>query len=258
MSASKQAVVTRKEQAIAPASIGPSELLQIAVQQGADLEKLEKLMELKERYEANEARKAFHAAMSQFKSHDLRISKNHLVKFSTSKGVTEYWHSTLDNICRVIDAPMSECELSYAWDVEQSQSGVTVTCIITHALGHSKEVKLTGQYDTSGNKNSIQSLGSTVTYLQRYSLLSALGLATESQDDDGAQAEPPVGEVVETLTDTQITDMRGALERAGITEPAFLKQAGIASLADMPASRYAAARRYLSQAIADKKEEAAQ
>jgi hypothetical protein len=48
---------------------------------------------------------------------------------------------------------------------------------------------LTSGPDTSGSKNPIQALGSAVSYLQRYTLLSLAGLATEDQDDDGATAE---------------------------------------------------------------------
>ncbi len=46
------------------ADITPQQMLAIAVQQGADLQKLEKLMELQERWEKNQARKAYVAAMA--------------------------------------------------------------------------------------------------------------------------------------------------------------------------------------------------
>ena len=39
--------------------------------------------------------------------------------------------------------------------------------------------------DTSGAKNDIQQKGSTQTYLQRYTLIGALGLTTADEDNDG-------------------------------------------------------------------------
>jgi hypothetical protein len=42
-----------------------------------------------------------------------------------------------------------------------------------------------GCADATGNKNPVQQIGSTVTYLQRYTLLAATGLATSDSDDDG-------------------------------------------------------------------------
>jgi hypothetical protein len=47
---------------------------------------------------------------------------------------------------------------------------------------------MTGPLDTSGNKNAIQSIGSSNTYLFRYTLNAALGLASAEMEDDGKGA----------------------------------------------------------------------
>jgi hypothetical protein len=53
-------------------------------------------------------------------------------------------------------------------------------------MGHSELTKMTAPSDTSGQKNSIQAIASTITYLQRYTLLAATGLTTKDMpDDDG-------------------------------------------------------------------------
>ena len=62
-----------------------------------------------------------------------------------------------------------------------------VTCRITHRDGHYEETSLFGPVDGSGNKNPIQAIGSAVTYLQRYTLKAAVGIAA-SQDDDAQEA----------------------------------------------------------------------
>ena len=49
-----------------------------------------------------------------------------------------------------------------------------MTCVVSHRLGHSEENTLTAGRDESGNKNNIQAVGSTITYLQRYTLKAAL------------------------------------------------------------------------------------
>ena len=46
----------------------PAELLRIAVEGNADLDKLEKLMELQARYEDREAKKAFTGAIAAFQA----------------------------------------------------------------------------------------------------------------------------------------------------------------------------------------------
>lgn len=166
-----------------PNSTTPSDLLRLAVEQGADMAKLEKLMDMQERWEANEARKAFVAAMAEFKKHAPTIIKDKNVSF---KGTT-YNHATLGGICEVVIAALAEQGLSHEWDTVQPDSGmIEVTCILTHMLGHLKKTKMVAPPDNSGSKNVIQQIASTVTYLQRYTLLAACGLATnEMVDDDG-------------------------------------------------------------------------
>jgi hypothetical protein len=176
-----------------PTVATPAHLLQMAVSQGADLDKLERLMALQERYEANEARKAFHAALAAFKAEPLTISKDKLVsiRHKDGQGKTEYTHATLGNVVAMIAPALGRYDLSHNWNVRREGDRVFVSCKLTHALGHCEEVTLDGPLDTSGSKNNIQAVGSTITYLQRYTLLAITGLATEDADDDGQSAERP-------------------------------------------------------------------
>lgn len=182
----KSAVATKAPaEILEKVAITPMSMLQIAVEQGADLDKLEKLMELQERWEANEARKAFIGAKAGFKSEDINIYKTRKVDFESRGGGTSYHHATLDNVADIISPALGKHGLSYSWKTEQPDSGVVrVTCVLTHILGHSEEVTLQAQPDQTGNKNNIQAVGSTVTYLERYTLLAATGMATADQDTD--------------------------------------------------------------------------
>ena len=59
------------------------------------------------------------------------------------------------------------------------------TCYISHIDGHTEKTSMESGLDTSGAKNDIQQKGSTQTYLQRYTLIGALGLTTADEDNDG-------------------------------------------------------------------------
>src|ERR1700739_3106506 len=83
-------------EALVPAAATPVELLKIAVSQNADIDKLTKLMDLQERWEKNEARKAFVAAMNQFKLSPPKIIKNKNVNMG--QGKPNYDYATLDNV----------------------------------------------------------------------------------------------------------------------------------------------------------------
>jgi ABC-type sulfate transport system substrate-binding protein len=158
----------------------PADLLRIAVETGADLDRLEKLMALQERWEANEARKAYVAAMTAFKAEPLEIIKRKTVEFSGTK----YNHAELSDVTQVVCPAMAKHQLSHRWDVTQAGDRITVDCVITHVLGHSEKVTMEAMPDSSGKKNAIQQVASTISYLQRYTLLAATGVATKGMDDD--------------------------------------------------------------------------
>src|SRR5438105_12632904 len=180
-------------------ALTPVELLRIAVSQNADIDKLTKLMDLQERWERNEARKAYVVAINAFKLARPMITKNKQVSFQSSKGPVDYKHATLDHVCDAVIGGLSKHGISHRWKVEQTAEWITVTCILTHELGHSEETRLMGLADNSGSKNSIQALGSPATYLERYSLLAATGLAAGGTDDDGRSAGQKLLDVAERL-----------------------------------------------------------
>lgn len=167
---------------------GPTDLIAMAMDKGVDLEKLEKVLALKMKWEENEAKKAYVQAMAAFKANPPKIEKDKEVKFESGKGKTQYFHASLSNVTEKINAALSVHGLSAAWITSQNGQ-VSVTCTITHKLGHSESTTLSAPADQSGAKNSIQAIGSTITYLQRYTLLALTGLATHDQDDDGRGAD---------------------------------------------------------------------
>ena len=237
------AVVEMKQESRALAQVTPAEMLVMAVQQGADMDKLSKLMDLQERWEKNEARKAFVAAMAAFKANPPEIVKDKHVSYTTGKGTTSYDHATLGGICAAAIKGLAEHGISHRWDVKQEQK-ISVTCVLTHALGHSESVTMTSAADDSGGKNSIQAIASAVTYLQRYTLLAATGLAAMDMDDDGKRA--PGGPA--TITEQQAADLQAKMEEVGANKENFLRFLKVERLADLPASKYNAA----IQALEDK------
>lgn len=230
-----QAVATIEQQAPAVA-ITPMQMLQVAVEQGADLDKLQKLMDLQERWETNEAKKAFVAALNEFKKDPPAIIKNKHVSFSGRGGGAEYDHATLDHVSGEIGKALSDHGLTHRWEVEQGKDAndvrITVTCVLTHEKGHSERVSMWALPDDSGAKNRIQAIGSTVTYLQRYTLLAATGLAA-GPDDDGEAAGAG-----ETITAEQKAALIALFKETGADTGRFLAYMGVASLDMLPASRF--------------------
>jgi len=190
-------------------------LIQYVISQNASVEALEKIMALQERSEAMVAKKAYTRAMAAFKSNPPEIIKNKTVSFSTQKGKTEYSHATLDHVADAIGKAMAKYGLSASWKIEQNGK-IKVTCIITHEMGHSESTSIQADAETSGTKNPIQAIGSAITYLQRYTLLSLTGLASKDQDDDGAST-------MSYVTEEQAQIIAEALVEKAVDDSAFLK-----------------------------------
>ena len=233
--------VMRDQPANLPAAAAtPAHLLQIAVSQGADMDKLEKLMALQERWETNEARKAYVAAMAAFKSEPVRVLKTKQVNIP---GAAKFSHATLADVVDAAVAGMGQHGLSHRWDVTQADGLITVACIVTHELGHSERTVLQSRPDDSGKKNQIQQVASAVTYLQRYTLMSALGLAaSDMQEDDGLGAAPPV----ETLTEEQQAVLQDLIDANGRDRAKFLEWAKVDRIADIPKSWFPKCKTLLS------------
>lgn len=220
-------------------AVTPMDLLTVAMDKGADLDRLEKLMAMQERWEANQARKDFVAAMSAFKANPPEVLKNKRVAFNN----TRYSHASLDHVVEVIGKAMSEHNLSHRWDVEQKDNQVTVTCIVEHVNGHSEKTSLRSGMEESGTKNKIQALGSAITYLQRYTLLAAVGLATKDQDSDGNGFGGAGGCINEIQKETLINLIR----ETDTDTKAFTSFLKVNNIDELPVSKYEMAVRALNK-----------
>lgn len=224
-------------------AITPMAMLSQAVERGANMETLEKLMGLQERWEANQARKAFDNALAAAKAEIPVIVKNRRVGYETKGGgETSYLHEDLGEIARTVDPILAKHGLSYRFrTLSEVNQPVSVTCIVAHRDGYSETNTLTAGRDDSGKKNLIQQIGSTITYLQRYTLKAALGLAA-SADDDGRKSEE-----VETITDEQVMELRELLEATGSDVPKFKAYFKVEDLADIRTDKFGAAVKLLKQ-----------
>lgn len=207
-----------------PAATTPMAMIERAVASGASIETIEKLMALHERFEANQARKAFNEAISEAKRLLRPVVRNR-------EGHNSKRYADFAAIASAVDPILADLGLSYRFRTDQGDR-INVTCILSHRDGHQETTTLSGPPDTSGSKNAIQAIGSTLTYLQRYSLVQMLGLAA-SDDDDGRK-----GGAGEPIMPDQVEALRTMMAEVGADEAKFLKYLKVDTLADLPVSRF--------------------
>jgi hypothetical protein len=237
-----------------PAAMTPMEMLDRAIATGASTDTLTKLMDLQERWEKNQARRAFDAAMAEAKAKIPVIAKNRHVVFESKKAGaarTDYRHEDMAEIARTIDPILAEVGLSYRYRTSsEPNQPVTVTCIVSHRDGHAEENTLCGPRDDSGNKNQLQQIGSTITYLQRYTLKAAFGLAAAA-DDDGRAAS--ADEAVATITEEQAASLIEIMESIDFKREKFLRYFKLDTVEALPASLFETAVEQLNSIVAKRK-----
>lgn len=199
-------------------------LVSQAIGQGANHETLQGIMDFVERAEANVAKKEYVMAMSGFRSECPTIVKTEEVDYSTAKGQTNYKHANLAKALEQIHTILGKWELVPTWKTDNKDNQIVVTCCVTHSLGHCESTSLAAPADQSGGKNAIQAIGSTVSYLQRYTLFSILGLATREMDNDGQL--PP-----KYISETDIGIVNDWLKHTNSDTKKFCKIIGVESIA---------------------------
>lgn len=219
-----QSMVSRHDQDNR-AVMTPMEMLDRAVSQGASVETLSKLMDLQERWEANQARKAFDTAIAAAKAQIPPIIRN-------ATGHNSKRYADFSAIATVVDPILSAHGLSYRFKTNQTDK-INVTCVLSHKEGHSEETTLSGGADASGNKNAIQAIGSTLTYLQRYSLNAALGLSA-SNDDDGKASDDNAARI----SSDQIKTIMDLIEKTDTDIEKFCSIGKIDAVSDMLAKHF--------------------
>ena len=228
------------------------EMISEAVRAGQSIDVIRELKNMAKELADDGARRAFEAAMSAAKSEIPTITKNRTVDFSSAKGRTHYAHEDLGGIAKVVDPILGKHGLSYRFETTTEAKQVKVVCIVSHREGHSVRNELSAGHDESGNKNSIQAVGSTITYLQRYTLKAALGLAA-STDDDGAKSEQ---KMTAALKPEQVETIRDLIEKTDTDIQKFCETFKVDALTDLRVLDFDSAVKSLNIKLARKLSEA--
>jgi len=215
----------------------PGKLQELAVRKGADVSQLEKLMALQANYEAKQAKTAYLMAITKFQAEVPRINK--------TKVGHNFSYAPLADIVEQIKTLLEKCGLSYRFE-QDHQNGIEVTCVLSHIDGHSERTSMTADPDTSGSKNSVQAVGSTVTYLQRYTLIGSLGLTTADEDMDGRLPFQGLDQSQIAKLDEMLSDCEG--EFKGF-KSSFFKWAKVSDLSQISAKNYDSVKKQIDNSL---------
>lgn len=193
-------------------------VVEYAVQSGAPVAEVARLVELQIRMDEHKlamrtkddererelrieaARNAYAAAMAAFKAEAVKVIRTKEITDGPLRGKK---HADLKAVCDAATEPMSKHGLSTTWTtLEDTKDWIRIACIVKHVAGHSESVAFGGPVDTGPGRNAIQARKSTVTYLERLTMLLALGLAEGDADDDGAGGPTNAADMADQLCDS--------------------------------------------------------
>jgi hypothetical protein len=196
--------MVRAEAGALAVRLDPQALLMEAVKGKASIDTLERIMALAERHQANQAKSAWHESMASFQQECPPITKSSTAKIRTARAEYSYSYAALDEIMPVIRPVLGKYGLSVSWSHRIEPNQVIADCVVSHILGHqerSGEIAMPIGGDNNERMNPAQRVGSAITYAKRYSLIAALGLAPEDDDDahaqDSATVDKDTGEVLD-------------------------------------------------------------
>ena len=167
----------------------PMGLLQLAVEREGSIDVIERLAALQIQMMDREANVAFTQAFEEFKTNAPVIVKDSAIVVN---GQERGKFAKLDKVCGALVPALLKVGITHRWKTRMADNGnVMVTCYLRHRLGHEEEGATLGAGpDASGSKNAVQACGSTVSYLERYTLVASCGIAIKDQDNVDSGVAP--------------------------------------------------------------------
>lgn len=196
------------------------------------VEKLERLMDLQDRANKRNAEEAFNAALAMMQADLPTIRERGGIKDRNGNVQSKY--ALWEDVNAAILPVLKQHGFSLTFRQEQTDKGICVTGVLSHRQGHSERTSITLPADTSGSKNAVQAVGSSVSYGKRYTagMLLNLNSADIEGDDDGKEAGG------QFITQEQVMTLESLIEDAKADKAKFLAWIKADSVEHIPARLY--------------------
>lgn len=213
-------------------------IMQAASNAAIDADKVERLMGMYQTIRAEEAKRAYRAALPAMQAALPMIDQNGRIEIKKNDVVIQSTpYAKWEDINAAIQPVLVQHGFGLFFRPGTAADGkVTVTAIVTHVEGHQEEATVTLAHDSTGSKNSVQAVGSTLSYGQRYAaraLLNFQSRAPADRDDDGAAADAPL-----PIATSQLDEVRTLIDETSTDIRKFCEHFKIAAVADLRAADY--------------------
>lgn len=146
-----------------------------------DVDKMERLMLMYERIESKRAVAAYQSALSDMQEALPSIGER-------GNAANRYTYALWEDINAAVKPILKQFGFALSFRTDCQKDAISVTGVLTHRDGHREETTISLPADSSGNKNAVQAVASSVSYGKRYTAGALLNLTSHGEDDDAFSA----------------------------------------------------------------------
>lgn len=206
---------------------------EVALNPNLDVSKMNALIDLQERLQNKRAEREYDEAMFRLQKSLPVIVKTSSVAYDLVKGKPEqgqkeaFRFAPYDKIESVIrPLYMAEGFSPVSFDTKYGSDGATIYGTLRHSGGFKKTVEMRLPIDSSGGKNNLQGMGSTLSYGQRYCLKMLFNLIFVGEDNDGNGVDA-------AIDNEQAVEIDMALNELKMDKPRFFVFMGVGKVEDI-------------------------
>lgn len=225
---------------IAPAQTEGAAILSViermATNPDIDPDRIERFIALKERMDKEAARKSFAAALAECQAEIPAIEERGQIKYGKKNAEGEDTGPTYalwEDINETIRPILKRHGFALSFRTGQTPEGrIVVTGVLSHRDGHFEETSMSLMHDSSGGKNAVQAIGSSISYGKRYTAGALLNFTSRGEDDDGeaggklltkAQARAPWQELDDEISACATLEQLSILWRSALFQTELKK-----------------------------------
>lgn len=223
-------IITREENSAPSVASESATILQVIQRAAADpqcdIEKMERLMQMHERFQSRQAEQQYAEALASMQQELPSIAER-------GDAAKRYTYALWEDINEALKPILAKHGFALSFRIPRNDKGVEVEGVLSHRAGHSERTSILLPADTSGNKNAVQAVASSVSYGKRYTAGALLNFTTHGEDDDAFSSagqsnidQQVVIDILERINEAKDKDELAAIWKAAV---GILRSAGDAA-----------------------------
>lgn len=212
-----------------------------------DVEKMRALLQIQREIMAEEARVAFTQDFLAMSKDMPSVNRDGRIVIEAKPGkrgqVTPY--ATFENLHRVATPILRDHGFVF-WsepDIGNDSAPIVMRGHLDHVKGHGKTCAIPLPFETSGSKNNVQGVGSSLSYGRRYCMMNLCNIVSHAPDDrDVDGADPKQASKQEAadpkINGSQAKELLKAINECGVEATVFMDKYGIKAVHELPLRSY--------------------